>query len=84
MKSRVSKKKTPKCKLLLQEKIKKNIKEYKEGKFVSRAQAIAVAYSQVAKENPYCRRHLKRKSVGEKVKKSIASRKASRKVPRKV
>ena len=56
---------------LLQEKIKKNIKEYKEGKFVSRAQAIAVSYSQVSKANPYCRRHLKRKSGGDnKVKKS--------------
>ena len=59
-----------KCKTLVQEKIRINIEEYKKGKFVSRAQAIAVAYSQVAKENPYCRRFLKRKNSDIPVKKT--------------
>jgi hypothetical protein len=60
-----------KCKTLVQEKIRINIEEYKKGKFVSRAQAIAVAYSQVAKENPYCRRFLKRKNSDKPIKKTL-------------
>lgn len=43
------------CSDLLSEKIKINMKEYKRGKFVSRAQAIAVAYKQVGDEYPSCK-----------------------------
>jgi hypothetical protein len=38
------------------------MKELKEGKFVSRPQAIAVAYSQVQKKHPACKRWLKQKN----------------------
>ena len=52
------KKRIPKgkrCSDLLSNKIRINMKEYKKGKYVSRAQAIAVAYSQVRKEYPSCK-----------------------------
>lgn len=42
------------CKKRLSEKIEKNIKE---GKYVSNKQAIAVAYSQVSKASPACKRY---------------------------
>lgn len=42
------------CKMYLQRKIKENIKEYEAGKYVSRAQAIAVSYSQTFKKHPDC------------------------------
>ena len=45
------------CKKKLQRKIKKNIKE---DIFVSRSQAVAVAYSQINKKYPYCKRFFKR------------------------
>ena len=51
-----------KCKDLLQKKIKKNMKEYKQGRYVSRQQALAVSYSQVKKASPYCNRYFKRSS----------------------
>lgn len=74
-------KKIGKCKSLIKDKIRKNITEYKNGKFVSRAKAIAVAYSQVYKNKPYCRRYLKRKSTS---RKSVPRKSTSRKsVPRK-
>ena len=50
------------CKNLLKKKIEKNIKEYGKGKYVSRSQAIAVAYSQVKKSNLSCRKVFRRKS----------------------
>ena len=42
------------CKKRLSEKIEKNIKE---GRYTSNKQAIAVAYSQVRKASPACRRY---------------------------
>lgn len=51
-----------KCKDLLQKKVKKNMQEYKKGRYVSRQQALAVSYSQVKKASPYCNRYFKRKS----------------------
>jgi hypothetical protein len=51
-----------KCKELLQKKVKKNMQEYKKGRYVSRQQALAVSYSQVKKASPYCNRYFKRTS----------------------
>ena len=83
-------KKSPtKCKLLLQNQIKDNIADYNDWKqgwvdvplnrrFKSRAQAIAVAYSQINKEHPRCIQHIKsRKSRKSKRK----SRKSKRNYP---
>lgn len=42
------------CKKRLSEKIEKNIKE---GRYTSNKQAIAVAYSQVKKSSPACKRY---------------------------
>jgi hypothetical protein len=50
------------CKQRLAEKIAINMKEMnEEGKYKSRAQAIAVAYSEVQKMYPHCKRYLKKK-----------------------
>jgi hypothetical protein len=49
-----------KCKKLLSEKIKINIKEYHDGRYVSRAQAIAVVFSQIQRKYPKCVKYLKR------------------------
>lgn len=56
-----SAKKIPTCKKRLSEKIGININEMKEGRYVSRAQAIAVAYKQIAKGFPYCKRFISAK-----------------------
>jgi hypothetical protein len=48
------------CKNLLSKKISTNMKELKKGKFKSRAQAIAVAYSQVRKKYPSCAKMFKK------------------------
>lgn len=54
-----------KCKKYLQKKIGININEYKTGRYKSRGQAIAVAYKQIGKKHPACKRVLrKRKSDG--------------------
>jgi hypothetical protein len=50
-----------KCKKYLQDKIRINMDEYKEGRYSSRSQAIAVSYSQVLKKHPKCKRSLRRK-----------------------
>jgi hypothetical protein len=50
-----------KCRQWLQDKIKKNMKELKKGRWVSRAQAVAVSYSQVKKSHPQCKRSLAKK-----------------------
>jgi hypothetical protein len=47
------------CNEMLKNKIATNMKEYKEGRFSSRQQAIAVSYSQVKKASPYCKRYFK-------------------------
>ena len=56
-------KKSPTCRQRLSEKIGININEMKEGRYVSRAQAIAVAYKQIAKGFPYCKRYLSASAV---------------------
>lgn len=42
------------CKTFLKEKIRENMKEYKQGRFSSPKQAIAVSYSQTRKKYPNC------------------------------
>jgi hypothetical protein len=49
-----------KCKELLSEKIAQNMREYKEGKYVSRKQSLAVSYSQIKKKYPECSKFLKK------------------------
>ena len=48
------------CKSLLNTKIYKNIKEFKNGRWVSKAQAIAVSFSQVKKKRPSCKKIFKK------------------------
>jgi len=50
-----------KCRSYLQKKIKKNMAEYKSGRYSSRAQAVAVSYAQVKKKYPSCKRSLSKK-----------------------
>jgi hypothetical protein len=49
------------CQRSLQKKIAINMDEYKQGRYVSRQQAVAVSYSQVKKARPGCSRYFKRK-----------------------
>ena len=49
------------CKDLLKEKVGINMGELKNGRFVSRQQAIAVSYSQVKKMKPLCGKYFTRK-----------------------
>jgi hypothetical protein len=82
------------CQSLLKKKISINMKEYNEGKFVSRPQAVAVSYSQVRKSFPGCKGFFGAKSpkkssrkVSKKVSRKVSkkvSKKVSRKVSRKV
>ena len=39
------------------------MKELKKGRWVSRAQAVAVSYSQVKKSHPECKRSLAKRST---------------------
>jgi hypothetical protein len=58
------KRKSPKRKSLCKQRLSKQIAEnIKEGTYSSRSQAIAVAYSQVQKKYPHCKRYLKKKST---------------------
>ena len=50
-----------KCYIMLSNKIKKNLQEYKSGRYVSRQQAIAVSYSQVRDKFPSCKKYFSRK-----------------------
>lgn len=52
-----------KCKKYLQDKIAINMNEYKQGRYVSKAQAVAVSYSQVRKKHPSCKRILSKKRL---------------------
>lgn len=45
----------------LQNKIKQTTKEYKDGKFSSRKQAVAVAYSMINKKYPNCKKIFSRR-----------------------
>jgi hypothetical protein len=59
-----------KCRKYLGKKIGINMLEYKLGRWVSPAQAIAVSYSETLKRFPHCKQHLKRKGSKSKRKKS--------------
>ena len=59
--SKVSRKRGGKCKEYLSAKIKKNMTEYKKGKYSSRMQAVAVSYAQVKKSHPNCKKALSKK-----------------------
>lgn len=48
------------CKDKLNEKIRKNMNEYKKGKIKSRRQALAISYSQVKRKIPQCTTYFKR------------------------
>lgn len=61
-KSRTKKSLKQKCQQWVSNKIAINMREYKKGKYKSPKQAIAVAYSQVLKKHPECKRVMKRKS----------------------
>ena len=62
-KRRTTKRKTKsKCRQYLNDKIKINMKEYKQGLFSNRKQAIAVSYSQITKKYPHCKKTFSRKS----------------------
>lgn len=66
-----SKKKSPtKCKSYLKKLISLNMGEYKNGKFKSRSQAIAISYNQAIKRFPRCKQHLSRKKSSKKRSKS--------------
>ena len=72
--NKVSKTKTKsKCKKYLQKKIGININEFKNGLYVSKSQAIAVAYSQVLTKHPSCKRIISKRS-----KKSKRSKRSKR------
>ena len=60
MSKKMSKKTKVGCNELLKNKIRTNMKEYKDGRFSSRQQAIAVSYSQVKKNFPHCKRYFKK------------------------
>ena len=57
-----SRKRKSKCRTALSKKIKINIGEFKSGRYKSKAQAIAVSYSQVSKKYPRCKRYLQKRS----------------------
>jgi hypothetical protein len=61
--SQSASRKSPKaimCRKKLSAKIGININEYKEGRYSSPAQAVAVSYSQVKKKYPDCAKYLKK------------------------
>ena len=55
---RKSVRKSKKCQQNVSKKIAINIDEFKEGRYVSKSQAIAVAYAQVKKRHPECAKYL--------------------------
>jgi len=66
------------CRTELSRKIAINMAEYKEGRYKSPAQAIAVAYSQVQKKRPACKKSLKKKSKKSMKKKSMKKSKKAK------
>ena len=48
----------PRCKKELSNKIRENMKEYHNGRYVNRKQAIAVSYSQIKRKYPQCKNKL--------------------------
>ena len=51
-------KKYKECQQNVSKKIAINIDEFKEGRYASKSQAIAVAYAQVKKRHPECEKYL--------------------------
>ena len=65
------------CKEKLSEKIRINMREYRNGRWVSPQQAIAVSYSQVLKKSPSCKKVLGSKSrVTKRARKSRVTKRA--------
>ncbi len=58
------------CQEKVASKIAINMKEYKEGRYVSRPQAIAVSYSQVSKKYPDCKPFLQKSKTKKSIRKS--------------
>jgi hypothetical protein len=54
LRSKTGTKKKMSCKDYLRKKIEINMREFKEGRFKTAKQAIAVSYSQVRKKHPRC------------------------------
>ena len=48
------------CRIALSKKIKQNMEEYRQGRYSSKAQAIAVSYSQISKKKPRCKHYFRR------------------------
>ena len=67
------------CKKLLSDKIAINITEFKEGRYVSKPQAIAVSYSQIKKKYPSCKNKLDRRSKRKSKKRSRSKTRSKRK-----
>jgi hypothetical protein len=63
-KRRTKRKYKSKCRQRLNDKIKINMKEYKQGLFKSRKQAIAVSYSQTRKKYPRCKKSFSKNKKG--------------------
>ena len=55
-KSKDIKSQLKKCKKMLSEKIAINMREFKQGRYKSPKQAIAVSYAQLCKKSPICNR----------------------------
>lgn len=60
-KSRARKSAIGKCRQMVYKKVSINLKEYKQGRYLSPQQAIAVAYSQIRKKHPSCKKYLTKK-----------------------
>lgn len=71
------------CKSRVSSKIRINMREYKKGVYKSRAQAVAVSYSQVLKKYPHCKKTLARKSKSKRKSRKSKSKRKSRKSKRK-
>jgi len=63
------------CRDLLSSKIAINMREYKKGVYKSPKQAIAVAYAQISKKSPACKRFISRKRTA----KSKTNKKSNKK-----
>ncbi len=62
------------CRDLLSSKIAINMREYKKGVYKSPKQAIAVAYAQISKKSPSCKRILSRKTTNKTKSKTTKSK----------
>jgi len=71
------------CQQRLSKKIGINMSEWKQGRYVSKEQAIAVAYSQINQEYPHCKQHLKKSTKKSPKKTKKSSKKSPKKSPKK-